>query len=38
MSVTPAGYLPRIVDDEVDECLATYGAIEIAGAKWCGKT
>ncbi|MEE6147996.1 DUF4143 domain-containing protein [Olsenella sp. YH-ols2223] len=38
MSVVPAGYLPRIVDDEVDECLETYGAVEIAGAKWCGKT
>ncbi len=36
--VKPDGYLPRIVDDEVEECLATYGAIEIAGAKWCGKT
>lgn len=38
MSVVPKGYLPRIVDDEVEECLATYGAVEIAGAKWCGKT
>jgi predicted AAA+ superfamily ATPase len=38
MSNTPTGYLPRIVDDEIDECLATYGTVEIAGAKWCGKT
>lgn len=38
MSVMPVGYLPRVVDAEVDECLATYGAVEIAGAKWCGKT
>jgi predicted AAA+ superfamily ATPase len=38
MPVVPTGYLPRIVDDEVDECLETYGAVEITGAKWCGKT
>jgi predicted AAA+ superfamily ATPase len=36
--VKPAGYLPRIVDDEVEECLQTFGAIEISGTRWCGKT
>ncbi|MCH3968845.1 MAG: DUF4143 domain-containing protein [Atopobiaceae bacterium] len=37
-SIKPTGYLSRIVDAEVDECLETYGATEIAGTKWCGKT
>lgn len=34
----PEGYMPRVVDHEVEECLKTFGAIEIAGTKWCGKT
>ena len=37
-TVTPEGYLPRIVDSEIEECLRLYGAVEITGAKWCGKT
>lgn len=36
--VQPPGYLPRVVDAEVEECLRVYGAVEIAGTKWCGKT
>lgn len=31
-------YLPRIVDKELDEALATFGAVLIRGPKWCGKT
>ena len=31
-------YLPRIADQVLQEDLATIGAIEIAGPKWCGKT
>ena len=38
MSICPEGYMPRVVDAEVQECLAIYGAVEICGAKWCGKT
>lgn len=34
----PAGYLPRVVDRQVEEYLDTFGAVEIAGTKWCGKT
>ena len=38
MSISPEGYMPRVVDTEVKDCLATYGAVEICGTKWCGKT
>lgn len=31
-------YLPRIVDSRVKEYLDIFGAVEIAGTKWCGKT
>lgn len=37
-TVQPQGYLPRIVDDQVERYLRIFGAIEIAGTKWCGKT
>ncbi|MCV0009847.1 ATP-binding protein [Mobiluncus mulieris] len=37
-TVTPQGYLPRVVDAEIEECLRLYGAVEVTGAKWCGKT
>lgn len=33
-----AGYLPRIVDGELDLRLAAFGATLIVGPKWCGKT
>ena len=36
--ITPQGYLPRIVDAQVDCYLQIFGAVEIAGTKWCGKT
>ena len=34
----PQGYLPRAVDAAIDRYLGVFGAIEIAGTKWCGKT
>lgn len=37
-SVKPKGYLPRIVDVRVERYLRVFGAVEIAGTKWCGKT
>lgn len=37
-TINPAGYLPRVVDAQVQRCLRIYGAVEISGAKWCGKT
>ena len=32
------GYIHRIVEDELQEALASFGAVEVRGAKWCGKT
>ncbi len=37
-SVSPEGYIPRVVDDQIDRYLKAFGAVEIAGTKWCGKT
>lgn len=36
--ITPAGYRPRIVDAQIARYQRIFGAIEIAGTKWCGKT
>ena len=35
--IVPEGYLPRIVDRQVERYLGIFGAVEIAGTKWCGK-
>ncbi|NHM15896.1 DUF4143 domain-containing protein [Eggerthellaceae bacterium zg-887] len=37
-SLKPAGYLPRICDAQVSKVLDLFGAVEIAGPMWCGKT
>lgn len=37
-SIAPQGYLPRVVDEQVERYLKIFGAVEIAGTKWCGKT
>ncbi len=37
-SLLPEGYCPRIVDEQVERYLSRFGAVEIAGTKWCGKT
>ncbi len=34
----PDGYMPRIVDKQIESFLKIFGAIEITGTKWCGKT
>lgn len=31
-------YRPRLIDAELDECLEAFGAVQIVGPKWCGKT
>lgn len=31
-------YIPRLVDREIKEKLRSFGAINIKGCKWCGKT
>lgn len=37
-SVNPKGYLPRVVDAQVERYLRLFGAVAIEGTKWCGKT
>lgn len=34
----PEGYRPRIADGLLEGMLATFGAVEVAGTMWCGKT
>lgn len=31
-------YLPRIIDEEIDELMEIMGAVLIEGCKWCGKS
>ena len=31
-------YLPRVVDNEIDELMEIMGAVLIEGCKWCGKS
>lgn len=38
MTLTPAGYRPRIVDAKISTMLASSGAVCVQGPKWCGKT
>lgn len=37
-TLKPEGYLPRIADAQLARMLATFGAVEVAGTMWCGKT
>lgn len=37
-TLTPEEYLPRVVDAQITRYLKVFGAIEITGTKWCGKT
>ena len=37
-SVAPASYVPRVVDAQIEKYLQLFGAVEISGTKWCGKT
>lgn len=34
----PDGYIPRIADTQLSHMLETFGAVEVAGTMWCGKT
>lgn len=38
MTLTKEGYIPRLVDSELERCLSLFGAVCITGPKWCGKT
>lgn len=37
-SIKPDGYLPRVVDSQIERYLRVFGAVEVAGTKWSGKT
>lgn len=37
-SIKSDGYMPRIVDQQIERYLRIFGAVEISGTKWCGKT
>lgn len=34
----PEGYMPRVADAQIERYLKAFGAVEITGTKWCGKT
>ena len=38
MKLTRKGYIPRLIDNIIEEKLKIFGAISIEGPKWCGKT
>lgn len=38
MTLTPSGYRPRIMEDILKRYLSVFGAVEVRGPKWCGKT
>lgn len=37
-SLKPKGYIPRVADRQIKTFLDTFGAVEVSGTKWCGKT
>lgn len=38
MPLTNAGYLPRLIDAKLEEMVGAFGAVQVDGPKWCGKT
>lgn len=34
----PEGYMPRLTDTLIDSYLHSFGAVEISGTRWCGKS
>ena len=36
--ISKKNYMPRIADSTIAEYLKTFGGVEVAGTKWCGKT
>lgn len=38
MSIKPQTYRPRLLDSRIERLLRVFGAVQIDGAKWCGKT
>jgi len=38
VTLQPEGYIPRIADTRIEKLLKVFGAVEIVGSRWCGKT
>lgn len=38
MTLKREGYIPRLVDKKLEKYLSIFGAVNIVGPKWCGKT
>lgn len=38
MVLQPQGYIPRLIDGQIETLLQIFGAVQIDGPKWCGKT
>ena len=38
MSLTPSGYRSRLMEDKLKFYLEAFGAVEVRGPRWCGKT
>lgn len=38
MTLTNKGYIPRLMDPQIDLMMRSYGAVSIEGTKYCGKT
>ena len=37
-TMCPKGYRSRIVDSQIEQYLRLFGAVEVSGTRWCGKT
>ena len=37
-ALRPDGYMPRLMDRVLSDRLKQFGAVEVAGTMWCGKT
>lgn len=38
MTLKPKGYIPRLIDEQIDLMLRSFGAVCVEGPMWCGKT
>ena len=38
LTLKPSNYMPRLLDTLLDRRLSGFGAVEVTGAKYCGKT
>lgn len=38
MTLKKDGYIPRLIDKKLEKYLSIFGAVNLVGPKWCGKT